>query len=81
MTTMVTEFGKFGYNRLPMVICALVYILQAKVDELLSDIEGVKSNIYDILVLNKDFFKNHIEQLKIIFVRLRTADLKVNAPK
>ena len=35
MKTIVTEFGKFGYNRLPMGICALDYIFQAKVDRLL----------------------------------------------
>ena len=42
MTTIVTEFGKFKYNRLPMGMCALGDILQAIVDELLGDIEGVK---------------------------------------
>ena len=35
----------------------------------------------DVLVLIKDFFRNHIEKLRIIFGRLRTAGLKVNAPK
>ena len=37
-TTIVTEFGKFIYNRLPMGMCASGDIFQAKVDELLSDI-------------------------------------------
>ena len=37
-TTIVTEFGKFRYNRLPMGMCASGDIFQAKVDELLSDI-------------------------------------------
>ena len=47
--TIVTKFGKFRYNRLPMGICASGYIFQAKVDELLSDIEGVKTYIDDNL--------------------------------
>ena len=42
MTMIVTEFGKFWYNSLPMVMCASGDIFQAKVDELLGDIEGVK---------------------------------------
>ena len=63
----VTEFGKFRYNHLPMDMCTLVYIFQAKVDKLLGDIEGVKTCIDDILVLIKDCFINHIEQLIIIF--------------
>ena len=38
MTTIVTEFGKFRYNYLPMGMCASGDIFPAKVDELLSDI-------------------------------------------
>ena len=34
-----------------------------------------------ILIVSKDSFKNHIERLRMIFVRLRAAGLKVNAPK
>ena len=34
----VTEFGKFKYNRLPMGMCDYGDIFQAKVDELLGDI-------------------------------------------
>ena len=59
--TIVTEFWKFRYNRLPMGMCALGDILQAKVDEILGDIEGVKTYINDILVLRNDCFTNHIE--------------------
>ena len=53
MTVIVIEFGKFRYNRLPMGMCASAYISQAKVDELLGDIEDIKTYIDDILVLNK----------------------------
>ena len=57
MKTIVTEFGKFGYNRLPMGMCASGDIFQAKVDKLLGDIEGVKTYIDNILVLSKDSFE------------------------
>ena len=53
MTEIVTEFDKFKYNRLPMVMCASGYIFQDKVYEMLGDIEGVKTYIHDILVLIK----------------------------
>ena len=62
-------------------MCASVYIFQAKVDNLLSDIEGVKTYIDDILVLNQVCFINNVEQLRMIFVRLRAAGLKFNSPK
>ena len=81
MIKIVTEFGKFKYNRLPMGMCASGDIFQSKVDELLSDIKGAKTYIYDIIVLGKDSFENHIDQLRRIFGRLRAAGLKFNVPK
>ena len=58
MTTIVTEFGKFRYNCLPMGMCASGDIFQAKVDKILGDIKGVKTYIDDILVLGKDSFES-----------------------
>ena len=37
--------------------------------------------IDDLLVLCKNRFENHIKQLRIIFVRLRSEGLKVNSHK
>ena len=41
---LVTKFGKFRYNRLPMDMCALGGTLKVKVDKPLGDIEGIKKN-------------------------------------
>ena len=57
MTTIITRFGKFRYNCLPMKMCDSGGIFQAKVDKLIVDIEGVKNYMDDILVLSKDSFK------------------------
>ena len=81
MTMIVTRFGKFKYNCLPMGMRASGDIFQGKVDKLLGDIEGVKTYIDDISVLSKDSFYKHIEQPRIIFGRLRAEVLKVNCPK
>ena len=78
--TIVTEFGRFRYNCLPMGMCASGDIFQTKVDELLGDIKGVKTYIDDILILHKDRFEKRTDQLRIIFGRLCAAVLKVNAP-
>ena len=64
-----------------MGMCTSGDIFQAKVDELIGDIEGVKMYINDILILIEDWFKKDIEQLRIIFSILRVSVLKVNAPK
>ena len=57
MTKIVTEFWKFRDNLLPMGMCAWGDISQAKVDELIGDIKGVKTYIDDITFLRKDCFK------------------------
>ena len=38
--TIVTEFWKFKYDRIPMGMCASGGIFQARVDKLIVDIEG-----------------------------------------
>ena len=81
MTTIVTEFGKFRYNCLPMGMCVSGDIFQAKVNELLGDIDGVKAYIDDILVLCKGSFDDHMQQLRLCFSRIQQAGLKINAKK
>ena len=44
-----------------MGMCAVGYIFQAKVYDLLIDIEDVKTYIDDILFLRKNLFEKHIE--------------------
>ena len=64
-----------------MGMCDLVDTFQAKLDDIIGNIKGVKTYVDDILVLIKDIFSKHIEQPRIIFGRLRAAGLKVNSPK
>ena len=59
MTTIVTEFGNFEYNCLPMSMYASWDIFQAKADELLGDIEGFKTYIDDIIFSCQDIFENN----------------------
>lgn len=81
MCTIITEFGKFRYKRLPMGVACSPDIFQAKIYELLGDIEGTKAYIDDILVIKRGTFDEHLEQLKEIFRRCRKAGLKINAEK
>ena len=53
MTTIVTEFGKFRYNFLPMGMFTLGDIFQAKREYLMGDSKGFKTYTDYILVLNK----------------------------
>ena len=64
-----------------MGMCTSGDIFQAKVEKTLGDIKGVNTYIDDTLVLSKDIFYEHIEQLRIFFGGLRAAGLKVDGPK
>ena len=78
LTTIVIEFGKFRYNRVPMGMYNSVYIFKYKLYDLLGDIEEVKTYIDNILLLGKGSFYQHIDQLKFIFNMMRTTGIKVN---
>ena len=54
---------------------------QFKVDELLGDIDRVNTYENDIMILGKVSFPQHIDHIRVIFARLQTEGLKVNASK
>ena len=53
MKTIVTKFEKLIYNHISIGMCSLVDTFKSKVDKLLSDIDGVKKYIDDMLILIK----------------------------
>ena len=65
--TIVTEFGKYQYKRLPMGVSCSPDIFQAKIYELLGDIEGTRAYMDNILVIKKGTFQEHLLQLEEIF--------------
>ena len=81
MTTIVTEFGKFRYNWLTMGMGDSRNIFQATVDDILGGIEYVKMYINNVLVLIKDYFPKHIDQIRVNIYRIHSIGLKVNMPK
>ena len=81
MCTIVTEFGKYRYKRLPMGVSCSPDIFQAKINELLGDIEGTRAYIDDILVIKRGTFDEHLAQLEEIFQRCQKTGLKLNAVK
>ena len=81
MCTIVTEFGKFEYLRLPMGVKCSPDIFQSKINEMLGDIDAVRAYLDDVLVLAKGNFKDHLTQVQEVLKRLQKAGLKVNADK
>ena len=64
MCTIVTEFGKYKYKRLPMGVSCSPDIFQAKIYELMGDIQGTKAYTDDISAINKGTFSEYLEQLE-----------------
>ena len=81
MCTIITEFGKYRYKRLPMGVTCSPDIFQSKIYDLLGDIEGLKAYIDDILIVDKGTFKEHLDKLEEIFRRCQKINLKLNADK
>ena len=77
LTNIVTEFGKFRYNMVLIVLCASGDNFQAKLYEILGDINGVKTYINDVLVIIKGSLSWHIDHLKFIFFRMCNVELSV----
>ena len=79
MCTIVTEFGKYRYKRLPMGVSCRPDIFQAKIYELVGDIDGTKAYMDDILVIKRGSFDEHLQQLEEIFKRCQKTGFKMNA--
>jgi len=77
--TIVTPFGKYEYQRLPMGLCNSPDVFQERMSELMSGLEFVRAYIDDILVTTSATWDDHLEKLDEVLGRLASAGLKVNA--
>ena len=81
LCTIVTQWGKYEYQRLPMGLCNSPDIFQEKMSELLAGLDTVRVYLDDILHVTKGSWEDHLAILEKIFIRLQEAGLKVNAKK
>lgn len=80
LTTILTPFGRYMYNRLPMGLnCAPEYFAM-KFSNLFSDLEGIVVHIDDILVYTKDQ-QSHNRLLREVLNRLTKEGLTINKEK
>jgi hypothetical protein len=79
--TIIFPWGKYSYKRLPMGVAGSPDILQAKMSELMVDLEFVRTYLYNLLTITKSSLSDHLDNLRKVLTRLREAGLKVNADK
>ena len=80
LTTFITPFGRFCFNRLPFGISSAPEIFSRMMSKLLSGIEGVICYIDDILIHGKDR-ESHDKVLRQVLRRLDEAGLTLNKDK
>ena len=80
LTTFITPFGRYAFNRLPFGITSAPEHFQRKMNGILSDLDGVVCLIDDILVYGKTE-QEHDQHLKATLRRISEAGLTLSKEK
>ena len=75
----VLPWGKYEYLHLPMGLINSPDIFQEAMSTLMDGLEFVRMYLDDCLCLTSGTWEDHLEKLKQVLVRLKSAGLKVNA--
>jgi hypothetical protein len=79
--TIVLPWGKYSYLRLPMGILGSPDFFQEKMTNLMRALESVRTYIYDLLIITKDTYDDHLDKVEEVLRRLQKAGLRINANK
>ena len=79
-TAFVSSFGKWEFKRCPFGLAQALAYFQRLVNEVLSGLTFTFGYLDDILVFSPDM-ESHLEHLRLLFQRLRSADLKLKEVK
>jgi len=80
VTTFITPFGRFCYNRLPFGITSAPEYFQKRMQSVLAGVEGTVNVIDDTLVFRRNQTE-HDERLEKVFQKLEKAGITLNAEK
>ncbi|UYV70795.1 hypothetical protein LAZ67_8000653 [Cordylochernes scorpioides] len=80
LTTFITPFGRFRFNRLPFVISSALGIFQKRMSQILEGLEGTLCHMDDILVYGS-CQEEHDKRLEAVLTRLSKSGLTLNKDK
>ena len=80
LTTFGTPFGRYRYTRMPFRIHSAQEVFHKRLHELFHDLDGVETDIDDILVWGRTV-QEHDERLEKTLQRARQSNLKLNPDK
>ena len=80
LTTFITLFGHYAFNKLPFGIASPLEIFQKRMNRILGSLDGVVCMMDDILVFGKDH-NEHDDRLRKVLERLESANVTLNTSK
>lgn len=80
LTTFLTPFGRFCFNKLPFGISSAPELFQKRMSKLLTGLEGVVCQMDDILIFGADQAE-HDARLIAVLERIKAAGVTLNAKK
>ena len=80
LTTFITPFGRYCFNRVPFGITSAPEIFQRKMSQLLEGLEGVHVIMDDVLIHGKNE-EEHDQRLKGVLQHIEQSGLKLNKDK
>ena len=78
LTTFITPFRRFCFNKLPFGISSAPEIFQRQMNEVLSGLPSVLCHIDDILVYGKDEAEHEKSRLQATLKRIQSAGITLN---
>ena len=80
LTTFITPFGRYAFNKLPFGIASAPEIFQRRMNRILEGLDSVVCMMDDILVFGKDSAE-HNNRLRDVLQRLEKANVTLNSSK
>ena len=77
LTTFITPFGRFAFNRLPFGITSAPEIFQRTMSKILIDTEGVVCHMDDVLI-HGNTRQQHDDRVRVVLQKLKAAGLTLN---
>ena len=74
-------FFFYQYNMLPMGVIVATVIFQARLGDLLGDIEHVLVFLHDILIIGTKTLDRHLNQVEAVWRRLLDTGIQINPLK
>ena len=80
LTTFVTPFGRYFFNKLPFGISSAPELFQKRMNSILEGLEGITCLMDDVLIFGKDEAE-HDARLRKVLERLQAAGVTLNKQK